>query len=371
MGSNCHILDVTGFLERFAPPRLAEDWDNVGLLVGDTAAAATRVLTCLTLTPDVAAEAIAERAELIVSHHPIMFRPIQQITAADAQGKMLLELIAAGVAVYSPHTGYDSAATGINQQLAEMLGLQDIAPLRRVSESLQAKIVCFVPKPHLSAVHEALWNNGAGHIGDYSSCSFNISGTGTFHGEEGTNPTVGQAGRLEHAEEVRVEVICPQADVPAAVAAMIAAHPYEEPAYDVYPLIETPSEWGAGRSGTLDETITLGEFNRRVKTALGVAHLQYVGDEAMPIRRVAIACGAAAQFLRDGRREGCDVLLTGEARFHDCLEARNLGMGMVLPGHYATERPAMQRLAEVLAAEFPELTVWASGVESDPVGWDV
>ncbi|WP_339909820.1 Nif3-like dinuclear metal center hexameric protein [Symmachiella dynata] len=364
------VSDIVRFLRQFAPPLLAEDWDNVGLLLGSGDAAVTKVMTCLTLTPDVAAEAIEQDVQLIVSHHPIMFRPIQQITDGDAQGKMLLDLIAAGIAVYSPHTSYDSAAAGINQQLAEMLDLQQIAPLRpRIHAS--AKIVCFVPEAHLLAVRQALWNHGAGQVGDYSQCSFASPGTGTFHGSDATSPVVGEAGRLEQVTEIRLEVLCPSENVSRAVEAMLVAHPYEEPAYDVYPLAEQRADIGAGRYGVLADEITLSEFNNRVKTGLGVNHLQFVGDPTRTVRRVAMACGAAAEFLRDGHRLGCDVLLTGEARFHDCLEARHLGMALVLPGHYASERPAMERLAETLSSQFQELFVSASQIESDPLKWDI
>ncbi len=364
------VNDLVAFMKQFAPPALAEDWDNVGLLLGNGEFPAKAVMTCLTLTPDVASEAIEQNADLIISHHPLMFRPVQKITATDPQGKLLLELIAAKTAVYSPHTSYDSAAAGINQQLAQMLQLQDITPLRPMTSEPSVKIVCFVPEENLATVQQALWDHGAGHIGDYSQCSFSTEGTGSFHGSDSSSPTIGQAGQLEHVPEIRLEVICPKQSLGSALAAMIAAHSYEEPAFDVYPLVEEATGSGSGRYGTLPQEITLGEFNNRVKAGLGIANLQFVGNTSTKIRRVAIACGAAAEFQRDARREGCDVLLTGEARFHDCLEARGSGMALVLPGHYATERPAMERLAEILTTQFPHLTVWPSRIESDPLEWD-
>src|SRR6185369_17563673 len=160
------ISDLIRFLKEFAPTSLAEDWDNVGLLIGDSSCPAKRVLTCLTLTPDVAAEAIAQKTNLLVPHHPVLFRAVKRLTADDSQGKMLLDLIAAGIAVYSPHTGYDSAADGINRQLARELELMDVAPLRPAPSEAKCKIVCFVPAPHLAAVQEALWSAGAGRIGE-------------------------------------------------------------------------------------------------------------------------------------------------------------------------------------------------------------
>lgn len=263
------LSEVTQFLNDVAPVSLAEDWDNVGLLIGNDQTEVSTILTCLTLTPDVAAEAIGRKAQLVVSHHPLLFRPVQRLTAESVEGRMLLDLIGARVAVYSPHTGYDSAAEGINRQLAETLELTQVGVLRPI------------------------------------------------------------AGETRGITEV-----------------------------------------GGGRFGQLPKTVTLADFNRLVKQRLGIQYLQFVGRPDMQVARVAIACGSAAEFLRDAQKQGCHVLLTGEARFHACLEARALGMGLVLAGHYATERPAMERLAERLSERFPDLVVQASQNEADPVQWD-
>lgn len=365
------IADLVAFLKTFAPPALAEEWDNVGLLVGDAAQPAERVLTCLTLTPDVAAEAIARKANLVVTHHPILFRPVKRLTADDAQGKMLLDLIAARVAVYSPHTSYDSAADGINQQLAIELGLTEIVPLRPAAAEANCKIVCFVPQTHLAAVQEALWSAGAGRIGEYDKCSFVLDGTGTFLGSEASNPTVGTAGNFEHVAEARLEVICPKRSLSRAIESLRAAHPYEEPAFDVYPLESTATNSiGTGRMGRLPADTPLSQFNALIQEKFHVPHLQFVGDANRAIRRVAIACGSGAELLKDAISHGCDVLLTGEARFHSALEARAAGIVLVLAGHYATERPAMERLADLLAAQFPGLVATPSQSEADPLQWN-
>jgi dinuclear metal center YbgI/SA1388 family protein len=261
--------EVLAFLREFAPPFLSESWDNTGLLIGSESRDVSRIVTCLTLTPDVAAEAVERETQLIVTHHPVLFRAVQQITDGTPEGRMLLQLIEAGVAVYSPHTSYDSARSGINQQLAESLGLQSIQPIRQ--------------------------REG---------------------GEE--EPTAGL---------------------------------------------------GSGRFGNLAEPITLADFVEETKRALGVENTQFVGDPARKVQRVGTACGAAAEFMRDAATAGCDVLLTGEARFHACLEARTLDIGLILPGHYATERPAMENLAEILAGQFPNVKVHASQIESDPIRW--
>lgn len=276
------VADVVEFLHEFAPLDLAEDWDNVGLLIGSHQQTVSRVMTCLTLTPDVAAEAINRRDDLIVTHHPVLFRSVQRLTDETVEGQMLLELVAAGIAVYSPHTAFDSAADRINQQLAESLGLEEISALR---------------------------------------------------------PIVAADSHDEH-DALRV--------VPG-----------------------EGSLLGGGRFGVLPHPVNLAEFNDRVKAALGVRHLQYVGDQQRRVERVAIACGAAAEFLREAREHGCHVLLTGEARFHACLEARAAGVALVLPGHYATERPAVEQLATRIATHFSDIVCAPSTQEHDPVHWSL
>ncbi len=361
------VQEICRYLHDAAPLSLAEDWDNVGLLLGDESADVARVITCLTLTPDVAEEAIAAGARLIVTHHPILFKPVKRLTGNTSEGRMLLELMRHGISVYSPHTAYDNSATGINQQLAELLDLTDIAPLRPRVAGEQFKLVTFVPEGQLDAVRHAIWNAGAGVIGNYRECSFNLRGMGTFHGSEASQPAVGEAGRLEHVDETRVEVVCPAQRLDQAVAALRGAHPYEEPAIDVFPLKALPDGSGAGRYGRLRQAISLSELNQMVRDRLRQPQLQFVGNLSMKVEKIGIACGAAAEFLRDAHRAGCQALLTGEARFHACLEARELGVALILPGHYATERPAMETLAVRLRDRFPGLVATPSEKERDPV----
>lgn len=361
------VRDVCDHLKVIAPLNLAEDWDNVGLLLGDDAKEIERVITCLTLTNDVAAEAVANGAGLIVTHHPILFKPVKKITAENAEGRLLLTLLRHGIAVYSPHTAWDNSAGGINQQLAELLELQEIAPLRTRDVADHVKLVTFVPESHLDQVRTALWDAGAGVIGNYQKCSFNLRGTGTFYGSEDTNPAIGKAGQLEQVEEIRLEVVCTAKRLERALNALRSAHPYEEPAVDIFSVKTLNGGPGTGRVGTLPQPMTLDALNGLVAERLRLPHLQFVGDPPHLIKRIGIACGAASEFLRDAHYAGCQVLLTGEARFHACLEAKDLGLGMILPGHYATERFAMETLAQRLNHQFPKVMVAASERERDPV----
>lgn len=361
------VTAVCDFLAQLAPLDLAASWDNVGLLLGDRNAPVEKIMICLTVTPASAAEAIEAGVQLIVSHHPILFRPIQRLTADTPDGAMLHSLARAGVSVYSPHTAYDNCQGGINDQIAAMLGLSEVVPLRKGADAAQCKIVTFVPESDLEKVSEALFRAGAGRIGAYEQCSFRSSGTGTFFGSAATHPAVGQKERREEVDEHRLEVVCPKALLDAALAALRRAHSYEEPAIDIYPLKPKNSAEGEGRVGRLKTHQSFGDLARIVKKNLNCSQVSLVGEESRMVQTVAIVCGSGGDFWQDVCRAGADILLTGEAGFHDCLAAQASGVGLIVAGHYATERFAMDSLAERIQKEYPPLKVWASRRERDPL----
>jgi dinuclear metal center YbgI/SA1388 family protein len=364
------VAVVTEYLEQFAPRQLAAEWDNVGLLLGDPAGAVDRLMTCLTLTPETAGEAVASGAQLVVSHHPVLFRPVQRLTSATPEGRTLLSLLRAGVAVYSPHTSFDNTRGGINDVLARRLGLTEVGPLRRTPGPRQYKVVVFVPDSDLARVSDAMFGAGAGQIGQYSQCSFRLPGTGTFFGSEAANPTIGQKGRREEVSEWRLEVVCPEGYLDQVLQAMRRAHSYEEPAHDVYAL-KSPSAAGEGRLGRLAGPMPLRDLAGRVKEVLNAGLVQAVGDPQRPVQRVALACGAGGELLTDAVRSRADVFLTGELRFHDYLAAQAQGLALLLPGHFATERCGVEELAIRLQERWPALKAWAAQTERDPVSWVV
>jgi dinuclear metal center YbgI/SA1388 family protein len=361
------VLELAGWLEEFAPSRLAESWDNVGLLWGDPHAEVDRIMTCLTVTGTTAAEAVAEQARMIVSHHPVLFRGVKQVRADLPATAPLWTLARSGIAILSPHTAFDSTSGGINDGLCRRLGLADVTPLRPIASPSSYKIVVFTPESDREAVLTGAFESGAGRIGAYDECSFAVSGQGTFFGSEETHPAVGQKGRRETVNEFRVEILCPGPRLTAVLAAIRARHSYEEPAIDVYPLHVPRSVSGSGRIGRFLEPRSLEEFAIFVSRALGHIPVQRVGDPHRMIRCVAIACGAGDDFLVDAASAGANVLLTGEARFHKALEAESLGIALVLAGHYGTERPGVEDLAQRIALAFPDLTVWPSQREHDPL----
>lgn len=361
------VADVVSWVEGFAPRHLAESWDNVGLLWGDPAAACRRVMTCLSVTGASAREAVEERVDLVVSHHPILFRGTKSLRADRPETAMLWPLARAGVAVFSPHTAFDNAPDGINDGLTYRLGLVDVGPLRATPARPVVKVVAFCPRDARETVLAAAFAAGAGRIGAYGECSYSSTGIGTFFGDESTNPAVGERGRRETVREWRVEVICPGERLADVLAAVRAAHPYEEPAIDVYPMQPASSGPGVGRVGRLAPPEPLDELAARVARILPAPGLRYVGEPSRRVERVAVACGAADELLPDAARCGADVLLTGEARFHAALEAESRGLALILAGHYATERPGVEDLAARLAQVFGGLDIWASRREGDPL----
>ncbi len=361
------IRMVADFLQQYAPLELAADWDNVGLLLGDAAAPVQRLMTCLTVTPASAAEASAEGAQLVVCHHPILFRPRQKLTAAEPEGRMLLELARAGIAVYSPHTAFDNTAGGINDILGRRLGLVEVGPLRPQEAARACKVVVFVPEADRNRVAEAMFAAGAGHIGHYSQCSFRLAGTGTFFGSEAARPTIGHKGRRQEVSEWRLEAVCPQARVEEVVAALRLAHSYEEPAVDVYSLWPAAAKQGSGRLGRLPQPTSLAELARLVKTQLQAKLVQLLGPPDRLLERLAIVCGAGGDFVNDAVGAQADALLTGEARFHDCLAAQSQGLALLLVGHYASERCGVEELAALLGKQWPQLHAWPSRCEGDPL----
>ena len=360
------VADVVAYLDRFAPPAMAAEWDNVGLLAGDPTFPAKHILTCLTITPEVVEEATDLQVDLIVAHHPVMFRGVKKLTPHTPDGRLLLPLLSHGIAVYSPHTSFDNCPGGINDGLARRIGLTTIQPLRKAMSKPECKLVVFLPEADLAKVSDAMFAAGAGKIGQYEQCSFRVHGTGTFFGTDSTNPTVGVKGRREEESEWRLEVVVPENKVDAVIAAMRQSHSYEEPAFDVYTL-RAKTTGGEGRTGQLAAPLLLGELAKLTKTQLNANGVQLVGDVNKPVQRVAIACGAAGEFLKDAIAAKADVFLTGEIRFHDCLTAVAANIAVILPGHYATEHPGVEDLTTQLAAAFPAAVVTASQRERDPL----
>lgn len=341
---------VTAALHEIAPLHLAAEWDNVGLLVEPSKPKPIqRILLTIDLTDAVLDEAIKKKTQMIVAYHPPIFEPIKRI---EWRSK-LIPLIKHGIAVYSPHTALDAVPGGVNDWLLEGLGTGPrwaIQPSKADNLCPYSKIAVFVPPDHADALRKAMWEADAGHIGDYSDCSFNVEGNGTFRGNENTNPAIGKKGRLETVREVRLEMICPAFIVQNVVGAIRKAHPYEEPAIDVYPLqrVLDPELQGAGhgRQLDLDTPIPFLELVNRVKKHLRLKHVRCaISNKPLfgpKVRSIAVCAGAGGALLRKTRL--LDVYLTGEMRHHDILAANADGVSVILTEHTHSERPYLPTL---------------------------
>lgn len=355
-------------METIAPTSLAQSWDNVGLLAGDPGAAARRALTCIDLTPDVVQEAIRSKIDLIVAYHPPIFRPVASLRA-DSSGTeaAVFRCIRAGVSIYATHTALDAAVGGTNDVMAALCGIRQTEPLEYVPKPgiEHRKLVVFVPGDHLDPVVDAIFAAGGGHIGAYSRCSYRSPGQGTFLGGESTNPSIGRKGRMECVEEVRLEVVVPSPRLPDAVRAMMAAHPYDEPAFDIYPLEARPQR-GIGRFGQFARPTTLGSLARKLKRSTGGTCVQTVGPKDRRLTRGVIVVGAAGSlpFRTDLTRE--TVVVTGEMRHHDALSILRQDCCAIALGHWASERPILAPLAERLESMVPGLSVAVSKSDADP-----
>ncbi|AUX43958.1 Nif3-like dinuclear metal center hexameric protein [Sorangium cellulosum] len=358
------LKDVLAALESIAPLRFAEPWDNVGLIAGDPARPSSAALLAIDYTPEVAREARELGCDLVVAYHPPLFEAVKRVVAPSP----VFEAIRDGIALYSPHTALDVAEGGTNDVLGDALGLSgDRTPLRRAtSRAWQSKLVVFVPEDHADVLADALADAGAGKIGRYSRCSFRTIGTGTFFGEEGTNPTVGEKGRLERVTEVRLEMVFPRERTEAVLQAMRAAHPYEEVAFDLIELAVEPLRAGIGRIGQLERPAPVGELLGRIKERLGVGALLVAGPEERDVARGATCAGAGGALLGEAIAQGAELYLTGELRHHDALRAANAGVTVVCALHSNSERAALKRLAERLRAEVPSLRVDVSARDRDP-----
>jgi len=349
-------------LEGIAPTRFAESWDNVGLLVGDAAQDVSRVMLTIDYTDDVAAEAQAEKCDFVIAYHPPIFQPLKRVVG----GSLIFDAIRRGVGIYSPHTALDVAEGGTNDMLADVLGLSEQSPLRlSEAKATQVKLVTFVPEKDVERVSRALFDAGAGRIGDYSQCSFRSPGTGTFFGEAGTNPTVGQAGKLEQAPEIRLETITPIARLTDVLTALRASHPYEEPAFDLVQLV-APEGIGQGRVGALAPAAARPDLFARIKKGLEIEHLLIAGPTEGLVARAACCAGACGEFLDDAIRQKAELYLTGEIRHHDAIKAARAGMTVVCTLHSNSERAVLKRLKQRLESRHPALPVLLSRSDRDP-----
>lgn len=361
------LADAIRELERIAPLELQEAYDNAGLITGRFETPLSGILCTLDCTEAVVREAARRGCNLVVAHHPIVFRGLKKLNGYNHVERAVIAAIRHDIAIYAIHTNLDNALhRGVNERIAQRLGLlqASLRILAPMQERLM-KLITFVPEAHAEAVRQALFAAGAGHIGQYDECSFNTHGTGTFRAGTGTNPFVGKHGERHAEAETRIEVILPRHAGKAVLKALQTAHPYEEVAYDLIPLLNSWQEAGAGLIGELPEAMPAEVFLRHVKETMELGQIRFAAGDGRPIRKVAV-CGGAGSFLIGKALAQADAYLTADLKYHEYFEAENTLLLCDL-GHFESEKFTINLLHDIIRDKFPNFAVLLSETETNPV----
>lgn len=359
------VNDIIYHLETLAPPSLQEDYDNAGLLTGQPAMNCTGVLCSLDVTEEVIAEAIQKKCNLVVAHHPVIFRGLKKINGKNGVERVLIEAIRNDIAIYAIHTNLDNVTRGVNGRIAEIIGLKNARVLAPKPGTLR-KIFTFVPRAQADQVREALFAAGGGHIGNYASCSFNTEGSGTFLGGEGTNPFVGEPGKLHLEEETRIEMVFPAWLEGRILEALIKNHPYEEVAYDIAPLSNPVPGTGSGLVGDLPEPMSGLAFLALLRDRFECPVIRHSALGQQPISRVALCGGAGSFLLPKALSVGAQAFVTADLKYHDFFEPDGRLL-LADIGHFESEQFTTDLLAEGLQKKFPTFAVLKTEVKTNPV----
>lgn len=326
--------DIFKAMETWAPKHLAYDWDNVGLQIGSFHKPVQKVMVTLDILESTVDEAIDQNVGLIIAHHPLLFKSMKQVNVDTAKGRIIQKLLQHDISVYAAHTNLDAANGGVNDMLCDLLGIEKREILDVNHTEKLVKLAVFVPETHAEKVRDAMSEKGAGHIGDYSHCTFQSAGQGTFKPLDGTNPYIGTQGEVAFVDEVKIETILPQRLLSSVLDAMIAAHPYEEAAYDIYPVENSGTVYGIGRIGMLADKMTLQALCEKVKTCFNVPNVRVTGDLSKYVHKVALLGGSGEKYINKAKQMGADVYITGDMTFHTAQDAQEMGLSVIDPGHH-------------------------------------
>jgi dinuclear metal center YbgI/SA1388 family protein len=359
------IKEVISVLESWAPPALQESYDNCGLITGSSEDEVTGILVALDCIESVVAEAIQKGCNMIVAHHPIVFSGLKKITGKNYIERTVISAIRNNIAIYAIHTNLDNVHSGVNAEIAKRLGIQSpkiLSPKR----GLLRKLVTFCPKDSATKVREALWEAGAGYIGNYDKVSFNSDGTGTYRGNENSNPVIGEKGKFMQEPEERIEIIYPAFIESKLMLALRASHPYEEIAYDLFPMDNSWQQIGSGMIGNLENPMTQNEFLANVKKQLNAPVIRYTATEGKTISKVAICGGSGSFLLKEAMNSGADALVTGDFKYHQFFD----GEGKILiadVGHFETEQFTIDLIIDKLNGIFPTFAVRKTETNTNPI----
>ena len=361
------VKSICELIEEVAPLALQESYDNAGLLVGDSQMQVTSALVCIDITEAVIEEAIQKKCNLIISHHPLIFSGLKRLTGQNEVQRCVQKAIKHDIAIYAAHTNLDNVLTGVSGKMAEKIGLRNIRILQPKQNAL-LKLICYVPKIQSFAVREALFNAGAGQIGNYDSCSFNADGTGTFRANEKANPYVGKTGELHSEAETRIEVILPEYQKFKVLEALLKTHPYEEPAYDFISLENDWNQVGAGIVGELETAEDELVFLNRIKSIFGLSSIRHTKFLNKKIKTVAVCGGSGSSLLSDAISSGSDVYISGDFKYHEFFEAENRILIADI-GHFESEQFTKDIFFEIITKKMPTFAVQISDSKTNPINY--
>jgi dinuclear metal center YbgI/SA1388 family protein len=359
------LFEIIAAIEELAPPAYQESWDNCGLITGNAADEIHSCLITLDVSEEVVDEAVTGNFNLIISHHPVIFSPLKKITGKSVTERIIMKSLRHGIALYCAHTSLDNVYSGVNFALADKLGIRNARILSPVTGELR-KLVTFVPPDHAEKVRNAIFKAGGGHIGNYDQCSFNLEGTGSFRGSDQSKPFVGKIGEMHFEKEIRIETIFPNALRSGIIRALLAAHPYEEVAYDIYLLDNAYPRLGAGIIGQLDEPMEPAAWLEHIRIILSCQQIRYSGPEVRKIKTVACCGGSGSFLIREAINEGADSFVTGDVKYHQFLESAG-DILLIDAGHFETEQHTREIFYELLMKKFPTFAVRFSNINTNPI----
>jgi len=361
------VKSICELIEEVAPLSLQESYDNAGLLVGNSQMEVTSVLVCIDITEEVIEEAIKKNCNLIISHHPLIFSELKRLTGQNEVQRCVAKAIKNDLAIYAAHTNLDNVLQGVNGKIAEKIGLVNTRILQPKLNSL-LKLITFVPRLHSYSVREALFNAGAGTVGNYDCCSYNIDGVGTFQANDNANPFVGEANKLHSESETRIEVILPYYLKNSILEALLKVHPYEEPAYDFIALENAWNQVGAGLVGELENTEDEFEFLNRIKDIFNQPSIRYTNLLGKKIKRVAVCGGSGSSLLSDAITAKADVYISGDFKYHEFFNAQN-SIIIADIGHFESEQFTKDIFFDIITKKMPTFAVQISDIKTNPINY--
>lgn len=361
------IHEITDYLESLAPLSSQESYDNSGLIVGDANAEVTDVLVSLDCIESTVEEAIRKKCQLIVAHHPIVFKGLNQLNGKNYVERTVMKAIKNDIAIYAIHTNLDNYRFGVNDEIGRRLGLHNVRVLQP-KRNVLSKLVCYIPKTHVAQVSDAMFKAGAGSIGDYDECSFQTQGQGSFRPSSKANPFIGEAEKRAKVDEVKFEVVCSTHLVTKVVRSMIDAHPYEEVAYEVYPMLNANSYEGSGMIGELKEPLETAVFLQQVKNTFQCGVIRHTELTKKTIKKVAYCGGAGSFLLNAAKHSGADMFITGDYKYHEFFDAEG-AIVIADIGHFESEQFTSNRIADILTEKFANFAVHLTEVNTNPINY--